>query len=247
MLCQLVCVDRRYARMNCFNIRELQGILKRRFFTDLINSSDHRDVLDSSMIGLRFKTNNNLNLNHDLLSFYNFGTTTGLKNRHYNIYNIYDTNPVTVPLLKYFIQHDFSLNLFINSLFNYISFCIHSVYFFFINLSPLNLLPVNILSSLTQAIVLNFNISAPLSNVTVLTKESTHNAVLYTTTSTIVDNKVSMYSNLESSYDIRYNRFSNPVVSYDFKCGHYLGIWDKLFPSLMVSFIEQARGMRKAS
>jgi hypothetical protein len=32
MLCQLVCVDRRYQRMNAFNIRELQGILKRRFF-----------------------------------------------------------------------------------------------------------------------------------------------------------------------------------------------------------------------
>ena len=32
MLCQLICADRRYQRMNCFNIRELQGILKRRFF-----------------------------------------------------------------------------------------------------------------------------------------------------------------------------------------------------------------------
>jgi hypothetical protein len=32
MLCQLVCVDRKYQRMNCFNIRELQGILKRKFF-----------------------------------------------------------------------------------------------------------------------------------------------------------------------------------------------------------------------
>jgi len=32
MLCQLVCVDRRYQRMNCFNIRELQGNLKRKFF-----------------------------------------------------------------------------------------------------------------------------------------------------------------------------------------------------------------------
>jgi heme/copper-type cytochrome/quinol oxidase subunit 1 len=32
MLFQLVCTDRRYARMNCFNIRELQGILKRKFF-----------------------------------------------------------------------------------------------------------------------------------------------------------------------------------------------------------------------
>ena len=58
MLMQLVCVDRRYQRMNCFNIRELQVILKRRFFTDLMNSADHHTLIDSSMIGLRFKTNN---------------------------------------------------------------------------------------------------------------------------------------------------------------------------------------------
>ena len=31
MLMQLVCVDRRYQRMNCFNVRELQGNLKRKF------------------------------------------------------------------------------------------------------------------------------------------------------------------------------------------------------------------------
>ena len=42
MLCQLVCTDRRYAAMNCFNIRELQGILKRKFFTDIINTHDHK-------------------------------------------------------------------------------------------------------------------------------------------------------------------------------------------------------------
>ena len=69
MLMQLVCVDRRYQRMNCFNIRELQGILKRRFFADLVNSADHRDVLSTSMIGLRFKNNNNLNLDHDTFIF----------------------------------------------------------------------------------------------------------------------------------------------------------------------------------
>ena len=32
MLCQLVCLDRRYQRMNCFNIREVQALLKGRFF-----------------------------------------------------------------------------------------------------------------------------------------------------------------------------------------------------------------------
>ena len=81
MLMQLVCVDRVYKRMNCFNIRELQGILKRKFFTDLVNSADHRDILSSSMIGFRFKNNNNLNLDHDTLAFFKLGTTNSAKSR----------------------------------------------------------------------------------------------------------------------------------------------------------------------
>ena len=73
MLCQLVCTDRRYQRMNCFNIRELQSILKRKFFTDLFNSHDHKTLLGKSMIGLRYTLNNNININSDVLSFYQFG------------------------------------------------------------------------------------------------------------------------------------------------------------------------------
>jgi hypothetical protein len=73
MLAQLVCTDRRYARMNCFNIREIQGILKRKFFTDLVNSHDHKNLLEKSMIGLRYKSNSNINLDLDMTSFYNFG------------------------------------------------------------------------------------------------------------------------------------------------------------------------------
>ena len=72
MLFQLVCTDRRYARMNCFNIRELQGILKRKFFVDLIDSHDYKDLLKSSMINLRYKTNSNLNLDFDTSTFYKF-------------------------------------------------------------------------------------------------------------------------------------------------------------------------------
>jgi hypothetical protein len=89
MLMQLVCVDRVYKRMNCFNIRELQGILKRRFFTDLVNSADHRDILSSSMIGLRFKNNNNLNLEHDTLAFFKLGTTNSSKSRFSTFTNSY--------------------------------------------------------------------------------------------------------------------------------------------------------------
>jgi hypothetical protein len=92
MLCQLVCVDRRYQRMNCFNIRELQGNLKRRFFSDLVNISDHRDFLDSTMIGLRFRTNNEFNIYHDNFTFHNLGVTTEQKSRNSILENMYVSN-----------------------------------------------------------------------------------------------------------------------------------------------------------
>jgi hypothetical protein len=44
----------------------------------------------------------------------------------------------------------------------------------------------------------------------------------------------------------RFLRFSNPLISYDYKCGNYLGIWEQLYPSLILSYIEVARGIRKA-
>ena len=50
----------------------------------------------------------------------------------------------------------------------------------------------------------------------------------------------------EKSATSRFSRFSNPTISYDYKCGNYIGIWEQLYPSLMTSFIEVARGMRKA-
>jgi hypothetical protein len=45
----------------------------------------------------------------------------------------------------------------------------------------------------------------------------------------------------------RITRYSLPLVNYDYKCGNYLGIWEKLYPHLIVSFIEVARGIRKSS
>jgi hypothetical protein len=59
--------------MNCFNIRELQGMLKRKYFTDLMNTLDHRTLINQSMINLRYKSNSNNNLDLDFLNFQNFG------------------------------------------------------------------------------------------------------------------------------------------------------------------------------
>jgi len=95
MLCQLVCVDRRYQRMNCFNIRELQGNLKRKFFSDLVNSNDHRELLNNTMIGLRFKNNDLLSLNSDVFSFYQYGTNNNDRSRNMNFLNSYSNVSTT--------------------------------------------------------------------------------------------------------------------------------------------------------
>ena len=110
MLCQLVCVDRRYQRMNCFNIRELQGILKRRFFTDLVNSNDHRALLNDSMIGLRFKLNNTNNIEPDIFTFYNFGTLDVTKFKTSNLTSSYISNFkfMDTYLLNYFMTFNFT-------------------------------------------------------------------------------------------------------------------------------------------
>jgi hypothetical protein len=83
MLCQLVCVDRRYQRMNCFNIRELQGILKRKFFTDLVNTSDSHMATEATLINMRHKNNMSNILLYDQSLFYNFDLTNTSKFKNF--------------------------------------------------------------------------------------------------------------------------------------------------------------------
>jgi hypothetical protein len=84
MLCQLVCVDRRYQRMNCFNIRELQGILKRKFFTDLVNTSDSHKATESTLINMRHKNNMSNILLYDQSLLYNFDLTNTSKFKNFS-------------------------------------------------------------------------------------------------------------------------------------------------------------------
>lgn len=87
MLGQLVCIDRRYQRMNCFNIREVQSLLKRKFFVDMINTHEYKSLLSNSMISLKYKTND-LNFNNlNTQIFYNFGLEISPKNRKVLLYN----------------------------------------------------------------------------------------------------------------------------------------------------------------
>lgn len=56
-LCQLVCIDRRYQRMNCFNVRELQSLLRNRFFFEINNTLVHTTNTLQTLL-IRYKLNN---------------------------------------------------------------------------------------------------------------------------------------------------------------------------------------------
>lgn len=111
MLCQLVCLDRRYQRMNCFNIREIQALLKGRFFTDLVNTHDHHEFLNKTTIGIRFKTNNLDSINPNMLLFYRYGIHSNTQNRSqsfffnltkHNDYEFFSSKSKLSYLINYF-------------------------------------------------------------------------------------------------------------------------------------------------
>lgn len=84
MLCQLLCLDRRYQRMNCFNVRELQALLKNRFFTELVSSKDHHEFLDQTAIGIRFKTNNLDTIHSNTLLNFRYGINSQSQSKSQN-------------------------------------------------------------------------------------------------------------------------------------------------------------------
>jgi hypothetical protein len=57
MLVQLVCLDRRYQRMNCYNIREIQTILKSKYSPSTTDAIDSRFDFKDTVIGLRYQIN----------------------------------------------------------------------------------------------------------------------------------------------------------------------------------------------
>lgn len=90
MLCQLVCIDRRYQRMNCFNIRELQGILKRKFFTDLVTTNDSHTLINQTLIGIRYKVNQLTPITSDYSLIYNYAPTIITKTKNLSYNNFYE-------------------------------------------------------------------------------------------------------------------------------------------------------------
>lgn len=81
MLFHIVCTDRRYQKINYFNIREMETLFKRKYFNDLINTNDYRKLLNEAVIGLRFKSDTTDTLKGPSLILFDKGITTAPKSR----------------------------------------------------------------------------------------------------------------------------------------------------------------------
>lgn len=132
MLCQLVCVDRRYQRMNCFNIREVQSLLKRKFFTDLINTHDHHTLLNKTTVGTRFKTNNINAIQSNMFVFYNYGLELTVKIRNEEFVSFtdlnalaYNTNSIFFNIIE--VVRNSSIFFFFNTTTTYILYSMHFI------------------------------------------------------------------------------------------------------------------------
>lgn len=246
MLCQLVCTDRRYARMNCFNIRELQGILKRRFFTDMVNSHDHRDILNSSMIVAKFKLNSEANVSLDNTLFYNWGI---FKGNHLKLTN-FGSNKVSggrsflsysdTYLTSFFrpVSGLFFLPDYLNYMFGFLTFHVFTMCNVFFNIhllffsmfsSFLSFFNGSLVVSLFNAFAFNLaTFRTPtlgFYQASGLTAPSNQKAKFrnFSSKDAEAPNYYSQFLFTENSSSQRATRFSNALVNYDYKTGHYLG------------------------
>jgi hypothetical protein len=110
--------------MNCFNIRELQGILKRKFFSDLIDSGDYHTLLKDSMVNLRFKLNTSANIDYDTFAFYKFGTNSSSldKSLVFNNNDFYKCNRSLSAYDNFFLSFFNRHSNFVNNLNDIISY-----------------------------------------------------------------------------------------------------------------------------
>ena len=201
--------------------------------------------------------------------FYNFGTTTSSKAK----LNLFDNNYVLggnasnslvayvsntfITFINFFTSPSISTNLNNNSvswtshimsnLVNFLSSATNSLF----NVHLASVLSLtNVSKCLKDFLSMNFAMNSTFTPSTSVV--ANENAI---GTGTVFSSENMTNSTVESTFTssmtelstgLRFTRFNNPLISYDYKCGNYLGIWDQLYPSLMTSFIEVARGIRKA-
>jgi len=150
VLCQLVCVDRRYQRMNCYNVKELQSLVRKRFFFEILDNNVLNENLNNSFISIR--NLNNQTSRNNLNSFYFFN----LDNKS-NLNSFFSLGYYTDNYLKFFYNSYFLLfsycwlnfvslvyivtnllKLLIKYLFKFITVVIYEIYDNFLTLSWYN-------------------------------------------------------------------------------------------------------------
>jgi hypothetical protein len=227
--------------MNCFNIRELQSVLKNKFFTDLVNSHDHKDLLSQSMIGLRFRQNFNSNLDLDMTSFYKYGIHKTNVNKPYstfsnknykkdfsqNFLNNYETYFLGIFNYKnvFSLHHYFrNFEVLMNEI--CITFTALSIFSLSLFSKIFNVLSLKSLSLIFKSLLINFSffketlLFISSENNTSITNPSNNTSILNINNRRNIE-ILNNYS--EFSTNQRINRFNNIFVNYDYKTGNYLG------------------------
>lgn len=247
MLCQLICIDRRYQRLNCFNMRQLETILRRQFYTDFLSIGDHRSLMTNSMIGLRFKLNHHHNFQPDQFTFYNFGLKNSDKITPISLkssINIWELDP-----------RNYVLSL-VKDFYNYY---VSSLNFYLDNISHTNVLNKNLTLNTndlfyipswfdlyTLPLLNNFGLyNQPNLKVTNLVSSSNeiydYNFVTSHSLQIMPKSGLDISDMADSTNTGRFIRFTNPMVEYEYRKGTYFTVWADRFPNLMTSIIELGR------
>jgi hypothetical protein len=220
--------------MNCFNIRELQGILKRKFFTDLVNTHEHRNLMDKTMIGLRYKSNTNLNLDNDMLTFYNFGINSQSNSQQTTLTSLTSSSYTTRPasghynqsIVNFFLNNDFISGGFASKFFSVIFSDVFAL-FTYMNLYSFSnaFKPQTFFQSILNNFnFLNFSISEfSFKTFTTSTTEESYIFFVKKDTGLSFNSDEFKRTFSESSNSQRFTRFSTSLINYDYKTGHYIG------------------------
>lgn len=254
MLFHLVCTDRRYQRLNCFNIREMQSMLKQKFFEDLITTEDHRELMSLTTINSRFKDNTVSSVNPDILNFFDKGTSLVFKNRNY-MYVTYTDQVLNTPYPHFHII----FNSGISGLRDYFIVVINELLttfndnlfystqdFYLLHNFQLTSLYNNIISFFMLSSNFSYNNQNTIFGGNIVLNDSNRdqpNAYFFETNGVAVSQNFNKYTDLENLNSIRFARFNNPSIQYSFKSGSYIEKfkWDKLYPSILTSFIEVSK------
>lgn len=102
MLVQLVCLDRRYQRMNCYNIREIQTILKSKYSPNTSDAADVRFNLNDTVLGVRYSASELNFLDPAMFVYYKNAL---LQNPTYRAFHNFIHKPIVeFDSVKYFIS-----------------------------------------------------------------------------------------------------------------------------------------------